>query len=266
MLKPFLIAVSGFIVAFAGYALWHFCDDASRLSVSSKHQVAIPDPGKLSNSTRDSHQVTVASLLEERCRRDGVALAVVATRKNVPLVPAGFKAESQGPWTKVIRKLEDRYSLVAVYEKNQSELTQTPDRITQIGSYLYLGHDKSEIEALKMLADGTLEERSSALDQFGDDSQHAVSLLLSLQLHDEDPQIRIEATQKLQSYPSERVIAGLVKALGDEDEAVQSAARSSLVWIGNEQVLRALRAAAKSPTNKIADMATSILEENLERH
>ena len=58
----------------------------------------------------------------------------------------------------------------------------------------------------------------------------------------------------------------MVQALGDEDEAVRAAARTSLVWIGNERVLGALRVAANDPKEPIAEMAQAILKENLARH
>ena len=87
-----------------------------------------------------------------------------------------------------------------------------------------------------------------------------------MQRADPEPQIRIEVAQRLQSFPTEQVINGLVQALGDKDDAVRAAARASLVWIGNERVLGALRVAANDPNEPIAQMAQAILKENLERH
>jgi hypothetical protein len=264
--KPWHLAVAALTLGVTGYTLWHFCHDARHMTLSGQQPAAIHDKRTLSPTQKNTQLVSVEELLGGRCQRDGVALKVIATRKKLPHLPARFEAEAEGAWPKVIRKLEDRYSLVAVYDKDQSEPTHAPTRITQVGPYLYLGQDEAEIEALKMLADGTVEERSAALEQFGDDSEHAVSLFLALQQRDVDPQIRIEASRKLQSYPTDRVITGLVQTLGDDDDAVQAAARASLIWIGNEQVLRELRVATKNTNEKIADMATSILEENLERH
>lgn len=209
---------------------------------------------------------SLAALLHERCQREGVTLEVAEVQKPAPRVPAPFSAEADGPWQKVISKLEDRYGYVPVYPRGSEALTNAPERIVQIGPYLYLGRDESEIAALKLLADGSVLERSAALDRLGEDGAHAVPLLLALQKTDPAPQIRIEAAQRLQGFPTERVINGLVQALGDEDDAVRAAARASLVWMGNERVLRALHVAANDPNEPIAEMAQAILKENLERH
>jgi len=204
------------------------------------------------------------SFFENRCRAGNIRFQVVSTIVPPPQIPNAFHAETEGPWPKVVGKLESRYGVVPVYDSGDPEFKKPPPSITLIGKFLYFGANVKEIEALKLLSDGDAVQRSQALDFFGNTNSHVVPLFLALQERDEDAQIRIEATQRLQSFDSTRVIEATISALGDSDEAVQSAARSSLVWIGNERVLQAVRIAVNSPNPRISEMARSILENNLE--
>ena len=268
MTRAFRILAALALLAVPVLMLWHKHAETHRASVTgagpespASAAAEAPRPGDGSPPPG-----SLAALLRERCQREGIPLEVAEVQKPAPRVPAQFSAEADGPWPKVISKLEDRYGYVPVYPRGSVTLTNAPERIVQVGSYLYLGRDESEIAALKLLADGSVEERSAALDRLGEDGTRAVPLLLALQKADPEPQIRIEAAQRLQGFPTERVINGLVQALGDKDDAVRAAARASLVWIGNERVLGALRVAANDPNEPIAQMAQAILKENLERH
>ncbi len=209
--------------------------------------------------------LSLGDALARRCAEEGIRFEQVETESGAPAIPASFLDEATGPWPKVIGKLEARYGVVPVYDPADPNLEKTPSSLTQVGRFLYLGRDRAEIDALRMLADGDEVQRSAALDYFGDDAWHAVPLFLALQSGDRDAQVRIEATQKLQFFPTQRVVDGTVNVLGDNDEAVQAAARATLVWIGDEQVLQAVRVAANSADPRVADIAESILQDNLER-
>lgn len=258
----------GLALLFIGMAvLWRFGSSSPREgSVAVREQVTNSKMSSVPQTNAAATASTFESILCQRCEKDGVKLDVVSVWRVTPSIPPGFASEAEGGWQKIIGKLEDRYGFIPVYEKGQKGITNTPAHITQIGPYLYFGEDSREIGALQLLADGDIEQRSDALDVLGDDGPHAESVFLALQKQDPEARIRMEAAQKLQYCPSDRTINGLIQALGDEDEAVQSAARSSLVWIGNESVLRGLRVAANDKNETIAQMASSILEENLERH
>ena len=256
------------LLAVLGLMLWHRHSETQRTSAAGAGLEPPADAATETPRPGDGPPPpgSLAALLRERCQREGIPLEVAEVQTPAPRVPAQFRAEADGPWPKVIRKLEDRYGYVPVYPRGSAALTNAPEQIVQIGPYLYLGRDETEIAALKQLADGAVEEHSAALDRLGEDGARAVPLLLALQRADPEPQIRIEVAQRLQSFPTEQVINGLVQALGDEDEAVRAAARTSLVWIGNERVLGALRVAANDPKEPIAEMAQAILKENLARH
>lgn len=265
MTKALQLAIAASALCGAG-AVWYFAHGSSRSGVVPAN-LPSAEAGQAAAGVAggEGRLVSLGDVLRARCESDGVTLDEIPVRKIPPRVPESFADDAQGSWSKAIRKLEARHGFVPIYDKADPVLNSVPARITQVGAYLYFGRDAAKINALKMLADGGVDERSAALDRFADDSMNAEPLFLSLLKSDSDPQIRTEAAQRLQSLPSERAIGALLQALGDSDEAVQSAARAALVWIGDGQVLKAVRVAANSPNKKIAGIAASILEDNLER-
>jgi hypothetical protein len=228
-----------------------------------KHHNDEPPPLSAHPETYELSQLT--DFLSKRCNSEGIRFKVINTNSSPLLIPNAFHAEGGSTWPKVIGKLEARYGVVPVYDTEDPQFLNPPTSVIMVGRFLYFGKNPKEIDALKLLSDGDAAKRSQALDNFEDMGSHAIPLLLALQARDEDAQIRMEATQRLQFFDSARVIDATISALGDNDEAVQAAARSTLVWIGNERVLQAVRMAAKNTNPRISEMALSILQDNLER-
>jgi len=264
MKKAWLLSLP--IVVLLLIVLWiRFAHQPARHAPTVDKASSANGPGEQGKSVVGTDAIPLSGLLESRCKAEGVVFEKVGSMWDEPLIPAAFADESGDSWDKFLGKLEARYGMVPIY-KNPRGPSQTPSSIKQVGRFIYMGNDPAEIRALQSLAWGDEIERSDALDFFDENSAHALPLFVALQSSDPDAQVRIEATQKLQAFPeSSRAIESTVGALGDEDEAVRAAARATLVWIGDERVLRALRVATRNPDAVVAEMATSILQENLER-
>jgi hypothetical protein len=265
MKKAWLLSLP--IVVLLLIVLWiRFAHQPARHAPTVDKASSANGPGEQGKSVVGTDAIPLSGLLESRCKAEGVVFEKVGSMWDELLIPAAFADESGDSWDKFLGKLEARYGIIPVYDKKKPGPSQTLSSVKQIGRFIYLGNDPAEIRALQSLAWGDEIERSDALDFFDENSAHALPLFVALQSSDPDAQVRIEATQKLQAFPeSSRAIESTVGALGDEDEAVRAAARATLVWIGDERVLRALRVATRNPDAVVAEMATSILQENLER-
>jgi hypothetical protein len=234
--------------------------------LASEESINKPSTENIVSNDRENDKLpNLSNLLSKRCGLEGILFENIQTLSALPEIPAASHNEAAEPWPKFIGKLEARYGMVPVYDEEDPEFSNPPRSVKIIGRFLYFGKNPREVEALKLLADGDAALRSQALDTFEDGDSHAVPLFLALQARDEDAQIRMQATQRLQFFDSARVVDASIAALGDSDEAVQAAARSTLVLIGGDRVLKSVRMAVNSPNPRISEMALSILQDNLER-